>query len=111
MLDQHTEYRYLYDGKEIRVVVAGDVLVLPFERWSMGGFGPSITVEWLLHEAKLPGTAARKRALADCLVRSLRAHHEGGATTGDGAAMPRGPFVRCPTCVNSGVTGFVRSAP
>jgi hypothetical protein len=99
-------YLFTHQGEPIRVVIAGDVLALPDERWSMGGFGSSISVEWLLHEARLPGTKARRNVLAFCLVHALRTHHEGAAATGDGVTAPMGPMVPCPTCSN-GEPGFV----
>ena len=96
------EYRFSWRGDTIRVVVAGDVLSLPDERWSMGGFGHPITREWLAHEGRLPGPKARRDALASCLIRALDAHHRGGVTEGDGDQHPRGPCVPCPACERSG---------
>ena len=96
-----SDVRFLWRGDEIRVLVVGDVLALPNEEWSCGGFARSITVEWLLHETKLPGVKERKRALADCLVRALDHHHAGGAAEGDGDTRPRGPMVPCPRCGGS----------
>lgn len=37
-----TTHRYSVDGDRIRVVVAGDVIALPEEGWSCGGFGTHI---------------------------------------------------------------------
>lgn len=98
-----SDLRYSWHGEVIRVVVAGDVLALPDERWSMGGFGTSITEEWLLHEARLPGTKVRKKVLASVLVRALASHH--GQPVGAGTrtvAELRGPEVRCTPCNGSG---------
>lgn len=75
------EYVYTWDGEEIRVVVAGDVLALPGDRWSMGGFGCSISAEWLRHEAKLPGKGRRREALISCLIASLDTHNRHGMTS------------------------------
>lgn len=112
MRDRIGEYRYLYDGDEIRIVIADDVLCIPGHAgvagWSMGGFGATIDETWLLSEGRLPGSAGRRRALASMLVRAVRAHHGGAAeAVGDGRVVPRGPFVHCPTCTGSGVSGFV----
>ena len=72
-----SEHRFSWEGEEIRVIVAGDVLALPAERWSLGGFGCTIDVPWLLHEGGLPGRkgSERRRVLARCLVQALHAHH------------------------------------
>ena len=76
-----SEYVYTWEGEEIRVVVAGDVLVLPGDRWSMGGFGCSISAEWLRHEAELPAKGRRRDVLISCLIASLDAHNRHGATS------------------------------
>lgn len=73
-----TEYRYTWEGEEIRVIVAGDVLALPGDRWSMGGFGCSISAEWLRYEAKLPEKGRRREALISCLIASLAKHNAHG---------------------------------
>lgn len=96
------EYRFRWNGDVIRVVVAGDVLALPDEQWSMGNFGAQITEEWLHHEGRLPGTKARRAVLANCLVRALDTHHTGTAATGDGEHTPLGPCVPCAACAGSG---------
>lgn len=103
------DYRFTWDGDEIRVVIWEDVIALPGEGWSLGGFGSSIDTHWLLGNGKLPGSARRKRALAEAIVAALRTHHEGAATRGDGVKAPRGPLVRCPTCRDSGCSGFIPS--
>lgn len=69
------QYLYLWRGNRIRVVVAGDVIALPEERWSFGNFGLFADYEWLLHEARLPGPHVRRRVLADVCARSLAAFH------------------------------------
>lgn len=102
------EHRYTWGGAEIRVIVAGDVLAIPSHRWSMGYFGPSISIEWLEHEGQLPGSPELRRALASCLVRSLAAAR--GAVAYDGGADDpeiRGPLVRCSSC---GGSGWARTA-
>lgn len=106
------EYHFLYDGDDVRVVVAGDVLCIPGHAgvagWSMGGFGVHIDEAWLLAEGCLPGSQKRRRALASMLVQALRLHHgQDPRGSGDDRDRPRGPFVRCPTCAGSGVSGFV----
>lgn len=71
-----SEFRYSVDGFEVRIVVARDVVALPDDRWSMGGFGPSISLEWMLGEAKLPGRTKKEREiLARCVIRALAEHH------------------------------------
>ncbi len=99
------EYRFRWRGDEIRVVVAGDVLALPDERWSMGNFGTSISVEWLLHSGKLPGSKLHREGLAACLVRALAEHHkmapEGSAVDLQRATI-HGPQVPCRACGGSG---------
>lgn len=109
-----SEYRFLWRGDEIRVVVCGDVLSLPGHAgspgWSMGGFGAGgISIEWLLHEGGLPGPKARRAALADMLSRALAAHHGDLPIRGDGQDRARGPWARCTACNASGapVPGFV----
>lgn len=108
---KHTDHRYLLDGEEFRIVIIGDVISIPGYAgkagWSMGGFGPNITSEWLLREGGLPGSAARKRALADMIVRSVQTTTKGGEAEGDGRERPRGPFARCPRCHASAIPGFV----
>lgn len=64
-------FDYQHNGETIRVVVMGDVLALPQHRWSMAGFGRSITADWLLNEANLPGGAPYRRKLAGFLVSAL----------------------------------------
>lgn len=62
---------------EQRVIVCGDVIALPFENWCMGGFGSSISVEWLMHERRfLPGRSKGFRLeLAEMVVRALDLYH------------------------------------
>ncbi len=99
------EYRYTWRATEIRVIVAGDVLALPLQGWSMGGFGESISIEWLEHDGRLPGSsAAERRALASCLVRSLDEARAvaPGAGVGSVASDIRGPLVRCSSCDGGG---------
>lgn len=69
------DYRLKSGGQEVRVVIVGDVVALPDERWSLGGFGNGITAGWLLGNAKLPGPASRKRALANAIVAALDNYH------------------------------------
>lgn len=104
------EYRYTWNGDDFRVVVAGDVVSIPGHAgapgWSMGGFGPSISEEWLLHEGGLPGARAKKRALALMVQRSLAAAH-GEIPRESREGEPRGPFERCRACASSPVAGYV----
>lgn len=69
------DMRFTVDGEVVRVVIVGDVIALPNQGWSMAGFGTSISVEWMLHDGKLPGRAAWRRKLAQCVVDALRFHH------------------------------------
>lgn len=105
------DYRFLFQGDELRVLIAGDVVSLPGYAgkagWSMGGFGPHISEDWLLAEGDLPGSRARRAALASMLVRAVRKAHGEGAMAGDGVEIPRGPFARCPACEATGIPGFV----
>lgn len=103
-----SEFMFSWQGEEIRVVVVGDVLALPSEHWSCGGFGSHISVEWLLHEARLPGLKSRRAMLADCLVRALKQHHEGGEVSGDRSDHAYGPQVRCGACKGHGFVPAVR---
>lgn len=86
-----TEHRFTWNGDEYRVVVADDVVSIPGHAgapgWSMGGFGGSISEEWLLHEGRLPGTRPKQRALATMIRRALAAHHA--------SAVPLPPCVLC----------------
>lgn len=106
-----SEHRYLWNGDDIRVIVAGDVVSIPGTAgrpgWSMGGFGASIDQPWLLSEGGLPGPKPRRLALCEMIVRSLEIHHKGGDATGDGRVRPKGPYAKCPTCTGSGISGFV----
>lgn len=75
-------YAYSYQGERLRVVVASDVVALPDENWSAGGFGDGISEHWLLNGGHggpdwwFPGkTRNRKRLLAYLVRRSLAAHH------------------------------------
>lgn len=102
-----SEYRFTLDGDEFRVVVVGDVVSIPgyagAPGWSMGGFGASVSEEWLMHEGRLPGSKARQRALASMIRTSLALAHAGTPPPGD---WPRA-FVRCPACAASPVAGHV----
>lgn len=94
-----SDHRFAWRGEAIRVVVAGDVLALPLQGWSRGGFGTSIEAGWLLREGGLPGGAEKRRALAEALVRSLTRHHGRAAglaaqTVEDLAEVPGGTFVQ-----------------
>lgn len=75
------EYLFAIDGETFRAVVAGDVVALPDERWSMGHFSTGISVEWMLHSGRLPGSAARRRVLARVVVAALEAHRRSKAGT------------------------------
>jgi hypothetical protein len=77
---------YSLDGEEFRVVVAGDVVALPYAGWSHHGYGDSIEAGWILGRPKgmgqLPGSPARRKLLARLVTRGLadahgHAHHEG----------------------------------
>jgi hypothetical protein len=74
------------DGDPVRVVIAGDVIALPEDGWSLGGFGRSISEEWLLTQArpKIPGTARRRLVLATCIRAALEEHYapKGGKEEG-----------------------------
>jgi hypothetical protein len=74
------------DGDPVRVVIAGDVIALPEEGWSLGGFGRHISEEWLLTQArpKIPGTARRRLVLATCIRAALEEHYapKGGKEEG-----------------------------
>lgn len=59
-------------GEQLRVVVMGDILALPDLLWCKGGFGRTISVHWLVAEAGLPGSAQRRRKLAEILVNALQ---------------------------------------
>jgi hypothetical protein len=82
-----SDFRYSVDGSVVRVVVVEDVIALPLHGWSMGGFGWSISVEWLLHDARLPGrTKGERTMLARCIVRALDDHSaKRAALTGSAA--------------------------
>jgi hypothetical protein len=73
-----SEYLYSWEGEEIRVVVAGDLLALPGDRWSMGGFGQEISAEWLRSQGRIPAKGRRREALISCLIASLATHHRHG---------------------------------
>lgn len=72
-----SDYRFTVDGVTVRVVIAGDVIALPDERWAMGNFGAHISQEWLLDSGCLPGTKAHRARLATIIRRALAAHHGG----------------------------------
>lgn len=71
------ESRFRWQGNEYRVIVAGDVVSIPgyagSPGWSMGGFGPQISVDWLLREGGLPGSPSKRRALAEMIVAAVQA--------------------------------------
>lgn len=72
------EYRFQQKNSDWqRVIVVGDVLALPYEFWCMGGFGTSISVDWLMHEPRfLPGRSKSFRLeLAAMLERALELAH------------------------------------
>lgn len=75
------DLRYSYQGEEFRVIVAGDVIALPYERWSLGHFGQGIDIVWLLAEAQLPGRSKARRQLLAELVRTALAHAHGYTVT------------------------------
>lgn len=64
---------YTWNGERIRVIIAGDVVALPIQGWSLDGFGRSISEDWLVHSGKLPGPIRRRTALAGAIVRALDA--------------------------------------
>jgi hypothetical protein len=76
------------DGDPVRVVIAGDVIALPEEGWSLGGFGRSISEEWLLTQPRprIPGTKARRLVLVACIRAALEEHYrvKAGGTGGEG---------------------------
>lgn len=73
------ESRFTWQGDTYRVLVVGDVVSIPgyagYPGWSMAGFGRHISVEWLLHEGRLPGSKAKKEALARMIELALDAAH------------------------------------
>lgn len=86
---------YSWQGERFRVAVAGDVVALPDEHWSAGGFGDGISEHWLLAGGDggpawwFPGkTRSRKRLLAYLVRRALADHHgyelPASAWSGDG---------------------------
>lgn len=105
------EYRFTWNGDEYRVVIAGDVVSMPGHAgapgWSMGGFGASISEEWLLHEGRLPGTRAKQRALIHMIQSALASAHAERAHRASLADAPKGPYERCRACAGSPVSGFV----
>lgn len=69
-------HRYAVDGSEYRVVISGDVVALPDENWSGGGYGTGISEEWLFHSGNLPkGPRNRRRLWAYMIRRALADHH------------------------------------
>ena len=64
-------------GDSIRVIIMGDVIALPDEGWSDHGYGQSISVSWLLHNAhhEIPGNKAKRTALARVIAEALWDHH------------------------------------
>lgn len=79
-------YRFPVAGDSIRVVIAGDVIALPEEGWSYGGFGRHISEEWLLTQPRprIPGTKARRKMLVACVRAALEEHYAAGGTGGEG---------------------------
>lgn len=73
------EYRYRMKTRcsddVIRVVIWQDVIALPSAGWAGEHFGPSISVDWLLTQAKLPGPKRRREQLARAIVMALDEHH------------------------------------
>lgn len=71
------ESRFRWQGDEYRVIVFKDVVSIPgvagCPGWSMGGFGARIGVDWLLREGGLPGSASKRRALAEMIVAAVQA--------------------------------------
>ncbi len=95
------DYLFRHEGERIRVVIAGDVISLPQERWSGDGYGAFISADWLLGNAKLPGRSkARKRLLADCIVAALEAH---AGRRPPKRARPMVPHVKCGACSGAGI--------
>lgn len=73
------DHRYAWRGDLFRVFVAGDVVSLPDEHWSCGGFGQHISEEWLLGGGAVPfpgKSKERRRALA-WMVRAALADQHG----------------------------------
>lgn len=83
-----SEFRYRFQGDVIRVIVVGDVLALPDERWSMGSFGRQISIEWLLHVGDLLRVILLLPAETPILVRI----HSGGQT----ATLPAAVVIERP---------------
>jgi hypothetical protein len=66
-------YRYTpASGDPVRVVIVGDVIAL------LGGFGKSISAEWLLTQphTKIPGTKRRRLELVACIQAALDDHYD-----------------------------------
>lgn len=79
-MKETTDLRYratALGGDLIRVLIFDDTIALPSEGWAHDGFGLSISVDWLLHSARhpLPGSKARRVALARVVVTALWGHH------------------------------------
>lgn len=88
-----SESRYTWRGDEYRVIVVGDVVSIPgyagSPGWSMGGFGgSSISVEWLLHDGRLPGSKAKKVALAQMIQDALADAHRSPSADRDASPPP-----------------------
>lgn len=67
---------YSLDGEQFRVLIVNDVIALPYNYWSQAGYGHEISVEWLLHNGKLPGqTKARRQLLAELIRKALADVH------------------------------------
>ncbi len=66
-------------GDSVRVVIINDVVALPDEGWSDYGYGGSISVSWLLHDAhtRIPGPKKRRAVLARVIATALWGHHHG----------------------------------
>ena len=71
------EFRFkLNNGDEERVVIAGDVVALPFRQWCGSGYGQWISEEWMLHSGNLPKVSAALRGeLARGVVAALEARN------------------------------------
>ncbi len=77
---------HLGEARLYRVVIAADVIALPDEGWSCGGFGSHISEEWLLTQpaVRIPGTKARRRVLVACVRAAMDEHHKRAKADGEG---------------------------
>jgi len=75
--------RYAWNGETFTAVVAADVVALPDigegtkGGWSYGGFGTTISLEWLDHEGVFAGLPKPRRKLAAELVVQVLADAHG----------------------------------